>query len=159
MNKSVEALVHRFRDFALIEFVPLQDAEQLAGDGRLTSFPVHHRQDELCLGFRFDWQEHSMAYVTDTHAQPGAGYVEQIRGVDLLLHECYMPDGEPGIAEWIGHSHTTPVAQVAAEAGVGRLVLIHLNALRPHAGEPDLDRAWSIFPNTEVAFDKMEVDF
>jgi len=59
----------------------------------------------------------------------------------------------------IGHSHTTPVARVAAEARVGRLLLVHLNALRPHAGEPDLHRARDIFPSTEVAFDGMEIEF
>lgn len=39
------------------------------------------------------------------------------------------------------------------------VVLIHLNPLRPDAGEPDLDRARSIFPETEVAFDGMELEF
>ncbi len=59
----------------------------------------------------------------------------------------------------LGHSHITPVAQLAAEAQVGRLVLIHLHACRPEMGEPELDRIQSIFPRTEVAFDRMEIEF
>ncbi|MCJ7701608.1 MAG: hypothetical protein MUO62_08510 [Anaerolineales bacterium] len=49
--------------------------------------------------------------------------------------------------------------QVAAEAQVGRLVLIHLSGMRPESGEPELDRVQSIFPQTEVAFDRMEIEF
>lgn len=158
-RRDVESQVERFRDYRLIEFVPLQTAEQIPGDGKLTAFAVPSRGDEHSYGFRLDWPGHSLAYVTDIYAQPGASYVDEIRDVDLLLHECYMPDGETDLARHIGHSHTTPVVRVAAEARVGRLLLVHLNALRPHAGEPDLHRARDIFPSTEVAFDGMEIEF
>jgi ribonuclease BN (tRNA processing enzyme) len=76
-----------------------------------------------------------------------------------LLHECFCPDNEPEFARQAGHSHITPVAQLAAEAQVGRLVLIHLNPLRPEWGEPELELAHPIFPRTEIAFDRMEIDF
>mgnify|MGYP001818629765 CR=1 FL=1 len=142
----------------MIDLVPLEDTERVAGGAKLTAFPVQHREGELCFGYRLDWKGRSLAYVTDTYAQPGAGHVAQIRGVDVLLHECYLTDGEPDLARKIGHRHTTPVAQVLADAGVGRLVLVYLNALRPEAGEPDLDRARSIFPRTELAFDRMGIE-
>jgi ribonuclease Z len=141
------------------EWIPLQAAEELRGGGKLSSFSVAHGKDVRCSGFRLEWPGHSMAYVTDTYAESGASYVQELAGVDLLLHECYLPDSEVDAARWIAHSHTTPVAQVAAKAGVARLVLIHLNPLRPDACEPDLDRARSIFPVTEVAFDGMEIEF
>jgi len=157
--KDVKELVKRFRDHNLIEFIPLQTSAQIQGNGKLTAFPVQHRIDELCLGYRLDWKGRSLAYVTDAYAEPGASYVDEIRGVDLLLHECYMVDGEVDLARRIGHSHTTPVAEVAAKAGVGRLVLVHLNPLRPHAGEPELQRARELFPATEVAYDRMEIEF
>lgn len=137
----------------------MEPTERIEGDGTLTSFPLPYREGELCFGFRLDRQGRSLAYVTDTCADPGAPYVEELRGVDVLLHECYMPDDEPDLARRIGHSHITPVAQVAAEAGVGRLVLVHLNALRPEAGEPELDRGHTVFPATQVAFDRMEIEF
>jgi ribonuclease BN (tRNA processing enzyme) len=47
----------------------------------------------------------------------------------------------------------------AAEAQVGRLVLVHLSSFRPEHGEPVLDRAYPIFPRTELAFDRMEIEF
>ena len=48
---------------------------------------------------------------------------------------------------------------MAAEAQVGRLVLIHLNPLRPDWGEPELEIAQSIFARTELAVDGMEIEF
>jgi ribonuclease Z len=156
---NVQFLLQKFHDRYLIEYVPLTPAEELSPGTRLTSFPVQHRKDELCFGFRLDVPGGSLAYVTDTYGEPGAGYVENIRGVDVLLHECCVPDHDPDWARRVGHSHITPVAQLAAEAQVGRLVLVHLSSFRPEHGEPELDRAHSIFPRTEVAFDGMEIEF
>lgn len=68
-------------------------------------------------------------------------------------------DDDPEFARQVGHSHITPVAQLAAQAQVGRLILIHLSTLRPEMGEPELERAIPIFPRKEVAFDGMEIEF
>ena len=142
-----------------IEYVPLQPTVHLRDGALLHSFPVEHWGDKQCFGFRLDGPGRSLAYVTDTYGEPGASYLEQIRGVDVLLHECYMPDDEPEMARRIGHSHITPVCQLAADARIGRLILIHLNPLRPEAGEPELDRGRELFPATEIARDRMEIEF
>ncbi len=125
--------------------------------GRLTYFPLKHPGGSV--GFRLDWPRHSMAYVTDTTADPAADYVECIRGVDLLVHECYFSDAQQEWAEKTGHSWTTPVAQVAREAGVGRLVLMHLNPLVNEADPIGLDVAQAIFPETSLSADRMELTF
>lgn len=151
--------LQRYADNELIEYMPLQKVEEIAPGIRLNSFPVEHRANELCFGFRLDHPEGSLAYVTDTYGEPGAIYQEAIRGVDVLLHDCAMPDDDPEYARRLGHSHITPVAQLAAEAQVGRLILIHLHSARPDTGEPEVDRIQSIFPRTEVAFDRMEIEF
>jgi ribonuclease BN (tRNA processing enzyme) len=75
------------------------------------------------------------------------------------VSSAVITDDDPEFTRRVGHSHITPVAQLAAETQVGRLVLIHLNTLRSEAREPELDRIQSIFPNTEVAFDRMEIEF
>ena len=146
-----------FRDNKHFEFLPLKANEELPYDTRLISFPVDHTV--TCFGFRLDNPGGSLAYVTDTYGEPDASYMEKIRGVDVLLHECFFPDDESEFARRGGHSHITPVAQMAAEAQVGRLVLIHLNPLRPERGEPELELAHPIFPQTEIAFDRMEIEF
>ena len=100
-----------------------------------------------------------MAYVTDTTADPGAAYVGQIGGVDLLVHECYFADAQAQWARKVGHSHTTPVAEVARAAGVRRLVLVHVNPLSTADDPIGLDVARAIFPNTILAEDRMELEF
>ena len=72
------------------EFRPLEESFALSGGGRLTHFPLVHQGGSI--GYRLDWPGHSMAYVTDTTADPDAAYVAKIRGVDLLVHECYFSD-------------------------------------------------------------------
>ena len=129
----------------------------LAQQGRLTWFPLVHPGGSV--GFRLDWPGHSMAYVTDTSASPDAAYVERIRGVDLLLHECYFPDTQADWAKLTGHSHTTPVAEVARRAAVGRLVLTHINPLAVHDDPVGLEVARAVFPATELGADEMILEF
>jgi ribonuclease Z len=136
---------------------PLAETVPLPGDGRLTHFPLSHRGGSL--GYRLDWAGHSMAYVTDTTADTSADYVAKIHGVDLLIHECYFSDGQADWAEKTGHSHTTPVAQVARQAGVKRLVLVHLNPLSTADDPVGLDVAREIFPNTILGEDRLELAF
>jgi ribonuclease BN (tRNA processing enzyme) len=100
-----------------------------------------------------------MAYVTDTVAHPDAAYVEKLRGVDLLVHECYFTDEWQEQAELTGHSCLSRVADVAAKAGVKRLILVHINPLLQDDSELDLTAARRIFPNIEIGVDRMEVDF
>jgi len=129
----------------------------LAGDGDLSYFPLDHQGGSV--GFRLDWPDRSMAYVTDTTAAADAPYVEKIAGVDLLLHECYYGDDEADWAKQTGHSSTTPVAQVARQAGVGRLVLVHINPRRLEDDPIGLNVARAIFPKTEIGEDLMELEF
>lgn len=129
----------------------------LADGGRLTYFSLDHQGGSV--GFRLDWPDRSMAYVTDTTASPDASYVAKIAGVDLLLHECYYGDDEADWAKQTGHSSTTPVAQVARKAGVGRLVLVHINPRRLEDDPIGLEVARAIFPKTEIGEDLMELEF
>jgi ribonuclease Z len=138
------------------EWLPLQPKEELPDGGQLSYFQLEHRGG--CVGYRLDWPEHSLAYVTDTHAHLDAAYIDKIRGVDLLLHECYLPDDMAQFAREIGHSCITPVAQVAAAAGVGHLVLVHLLPF-PELGAIDVDIARAIFPSTEMGYDGLELEF
>lgn len=139
------------------EFQPLTGEVELAHGGRLRYFPLEHPGG--AIGFRLDWPGHSLAYVTDTAARPDAGYVEAIRGVDLLVHECYFPDEMAQWAEKTGHSHTTAVARLARQAEVGRLLLVHINPLATEADPIGLPAARAIFAETDLGEDRMEVEF
>lgn len=139
------------------EFRPLVQPVDLPDKGRLQFFPLVHPGG--VLGFRLDWPDHSLAYVTDTTAAVDAPYVEHLRGVNLLVHECYFADEHARLARRTGHSHITPVAQVAAAAGVGRLVLVHLNPLIDQADPVGLETARKIFRDVELAHDGARYSF
>jgi ribonuclease Z len=139
------------------DFQSLTGPVELAGGGRLTHFPLDHPGGSI--GFRLDWPGHSLAYITDTVAHEDADYVERIRGVDLLVHECYFADDLQNLATLTGHSHTTPVAMVARAAGVGRLVLVHVNPMINAQDPVGLATARSIFPSTEIGVDGDQIEF
>lgn len=139
------------------EFQPLNDVVELAGGGKLTHFPLKHPGGSL--GYRLDWTDASLAYVTDTTATADADYIESIRNVDVLLHECYFPDGWEEKAELTGHSCLTPVAEVAAAADVGLLVLVHINPLDESDDPLGVDAAREIFPAIEIGEDGTTIEF
>ncbi|MCL4263908.1 MAG: hypothetical protein KJ069_11865 [Anaerolineae bacterium] len=133
----------------------LQAQESLPGGGVLTHFWL----ENPTIGYRLDWPGHSLAYITDTIARPEAAYVTKIAGVDVLLHDCNVPDHLAALADVIGHGYLTAVAQVAARAQVKRLILIHHSTLDILNYTADLEHARQIFPLIEVGYDGMAVDF
>lgn len=125
------------------------------GGARITHFSLEHPGGSV--GYRLDWPERSLAYVTDTTAAPDAPYVEAIRGVDLLVHECNFRDEQVEWAEKTGHSYASAVGKVAAAAGVGRLVLVHFDSLASGDAPVDLGVVRREFERAELGFDGMEV--
>jgi ribonuclease Z len=138
-------------------YEPLGKSCPLPGGGMLTTFPLWHPGGST--GFRLDWPGHSMAYVTDTTASADAEYVANIRGVDLLVHEAYFAEASGELPARTGHSWLLPVAEVAAAASVGRLVLVHIDPQLPNDSYFDLAAARSIFKETEIGRDGCEILF
>jgi ribonuclease BN (tRNA processing enzyme) len=85
--------------------------------------------------------------------------VDKIHGVNLLVHECFYPDSRADLAVKYGHSCLTPALEVARAAGVGRLILTHINPLLAADYAADLSTSLKIFPRTEIGEDLMEVEF
>jgi len=139
------------------EFRPLATRVSLPSRGWLTHFPLVHPGG--AIGFRLDWPTRSMAYVTDTTAAADAPYVDAIRGVDLLVHECNFPDSLAALAGRTGHSVTSAVVDVAQKAGVGQLVLVHVDPCAEGADPLNLQHACSIFPRTILGRDLLEIEF
>lgn len=142
------------------EFVELADDGCVSFDGGLTvrhqPLPSHPGGSQ---GYRIEWADNgarkSIAYITDT-AVDGT-YHEFIRGVDVLIHECYFADD---MEEWgvrTGHSCTSQVARLAAETRVKRLILTHIDPQHPEDDPVDLKCAQSLFTNTQLAEDLLEI--
>lgn len=137
------------------EFSVLAEETVLPCGGVLRHCPLKHPGGSI--GYRIDWPEKSLAYITDTTVD--GTYHDFVRGVDLLIHECYFPDSAAEWAAKTGHSHTSMVAQLAMDAGVGRLMLVHIDPQRPDDDPIDIAVARAIFPNTEVAEDLLEINW
>lgn len=138
------------------QFCKLAQNKTLSHDCRLTYFPLEHPGGSV--GYRLDFPNFSLAYVSDTTASVDAAYVEKIGGVDLLIHECYFPDGSEEHAKLTGHSCMTPVAQVARAAEVGRLILVHMNPLIETDDPVGMEKSRAIFPQVELAYDGMSIE-
>lgn len=136
-------------------FQPLSEKVSVQGQGTLSHRALGHPGGSI--GFRIDWPGRSLAFITDTTVD--GSYTDFIDGVDLLIHECYFPDELSEVAAKTGHSSTTPVAELARKARVGRLCLIHLDPRRTDADPIGLGTARKIFRKTELAEDLMTVEF
>lgn len=139
---------------APFEWEPIAGSARLAGGAMLHSFPLVHPGGSL--GYRLDLGGKSLAYVTDTTATTSRNYIDHIRGVDLLLHECNFPNGHDELALKTGHSCLDDVARVAAEAQVKRLVLIHFDPLLKFS-QDQMKGARRIFSALEPGEDNQEL--
>jgi ribonuclease BN (tRNA processing enzyme) len=113
-----------------IQFHPLDQHPspfELACGAQIEWFPLEHPGGSI--GLRMEACGKSLAYITDTIARPEAGYVRQITGVDLMLHECYFTDEHQALAEKTGHSWLSAVTDVVRLVGAKQTALIHLNPL------------------------------
>jgi ribonuclease Z len=96
--------------------VPLQAAYQLR-----TALTEHARP---CLAMRFEDPKTGRSLVYSADTQPCPAVTDLAQGADVLIHEATTRELFPG--------HTTPrqAGEVAQQAGVRRLVLVHYSPRR-----------------------------
>jgi len=124
----------------------LQDGEDVeVGNKLVKAFDV---ADPPRLGRR-------LVYTGDT--RPCEEITMMATGADLLIHEATFGDELIERAAEDGHSTISQAAEVAAKAGVRRLILTHISG-RYGDVEPLLEAARRIFPHTLIASDLLEVE-
>lgn len=93
-------------------------------------------------------QEKKYAYTADT--APHEKYMDIIMGVDLLYHEATYTEKYLDKAVARKHSTAQQAAQVALQAGVGKLIIGHFSS-RYKVLDDLLSEAVGVFPNTVLA--------
>ncbi len=139
------------------QWQPIGPITPLQAGGQLTFFPLDHPGGSI--GFRLDFPGRSLAYVTDTTARVDAPYLDAIRGVDVLVHECYFGDGNEEWAQKTGHSCLSAVLDVARATQPKRLFLSHVDPTSEADDPVGLTALHSRFPTAEIAFDGQEIEF
>ncbi len=90
--------------------------------------------------------------------RPCESVVAASEGADLLVHDATFGEEEQDRARETGHATAIEAAQVALAARVKRLVLTHLSARYSTNAKVLLEEARSVFDETVVARDGMEID-
>jgi ribonuclease Z len=138
------------------EFIPIDGIAEIPVRGGMLRHQTLPSHPGGSRAYRIDLDNTSLAYVTDTSTD--GTYADFIRGSGTLIHECYFADGRESLAEKTGHSCLSPVARVAADAGVRQLYLSHIDPLFPDASSLNLSVARRIFEQTEIARDGLTFD-
>ncbi len=148
---------HNWADLTNLRVEPLGRQAVVAGR-TLRLRPQRH--SDTSVAYRLD---DAVVLATDTMADPQTA--EFAAGAGLLLHEAWYSRNDVAAAGgslppgYAAHSEVGEVAALAATAGVGRLVLIHLNPLRDESSYASLEAtARRAFPATEVHPDGDVVD-
>lgn len=142
-------------DMRSVRVEPAAAGENEVAGHTLRVRPQQH--SDMSVSFRLDDE---LVIATDTRVDPEA--VAFAEGAGLWLHESWYWADDPGLTGvpealrqgYAAHSEATGVAGVAAEAGVGRLILVHLNPLAGEASYlPMRDAARRVFAHTDIVED------
>ncbi|MDP6580159.1 MAG: MBL fold metallo-hydrolase [Vicinamibacterales bacterium] len=96
---------------------------------RVEAFAVPHGTWNQAFGFKLTTADRTIVISGDTG--PFDGLVDIASGADVLIHEAYGAEGlrlrDPGVQRYHGTFHTSAikVGEIAAEAGVGMVILTH----------------------------------
>ena len=115
-----------------LEFIELPDSSSpflVSGhrDYFVQWLPLKHPGGSV--GYVIEYAGKRLAYITDTTAYPDSPYIEALRDLDLLLHECNFGDEHKALAEKTGHSWQSAVERVVKKCSPKQTQLIHHNPL------------------------------
>lgn len=120
-------------------------------------FPLEHPGGSI--GMRIEAGGKRFAYVTDTTPKNDAQFIERLKDLDLLLHECYFSDKYQELSLRTGHSWLGAVTTIVEAVHPKRTLLIHVNPLAEVLAEDSGYTADHEALHMSFAEDGMVVDF
>ena len=127
------------------ENTPLLDCDEF----KIISSPVCHLIPTIGLRFEFKNNQKSLAYSCDT--EPCVAVVRLATGADFLIHEASGAS--------LGHSSSEQAGQIAAQAEVGKLYLIHYPTGEFSNGNLVSEARQHFQGEVDLAIDFMILDF
>ncbi len=122
-KRIFRTIFQTFPNFSDAPFrVTLKEVERRSfsiGHTKVTPLPMTHSDQQICLGYRLEYQGRSAVFSGDAVAS--SNLIKLCQGADLAILDCSFSSQQPGEA----HMHAEDCGRVAEEAGVKRLVLSH----------------------------------
>ena len=87
-----------------VKLCPITDTNAIELENGTIITPFHVSHTCSCLGYRLDYNSHSMSYITDTYIPDHCEYTDVVKDVNLLVHECYYQNSMQRRAASAGHS-------------------------------------------------------
>jgi len=125
---------------AAIEFRDFRPPDTLALNSGIAVRTVRLNHPNGAVGYRVDYQGHSVCYITDTEHVYGKldeGLVATIRNSDMMIYDASFTDAEFDRFCGYGHSTWEHGVRLCEAAGAKRLMLFHH---RPGRDDDDLRR-------------------
>lgn len=138
-----------------IHLSEMKSRQKIAG-ARVITAPLEHTDPSV--GIRVEAQGRAITYITDT--MPCKNALALAKGADVLIHEAYYThkDWQALAPTYRGHSSQKTAAELAASAGVKKLLLFHLNPAYNTSAIAKLAReAKQVFKNTFIPKDCMHI--
>ena len=79
------------------------------------------------VGYKFTWQDTSLAYITDTTSTVASDFWPSVKDVNLLLHECNFRGEHAEFARQTGHSDLDSVVAALKTYKVRKTLLTHVD--------------------------------
>lgn len=124
--------------FGAWRFLPTPDPTASLEGLEVTAAEISHKGGRT-MGYRVADTSGSFAYLPDHAPSRGMSSAGRslIEGVDVLLHDAQFLESERRLADDYGHATVQETIALAADAGVGSLVLFHHSPVRT---DDQLDR-------------------
>ena len=125
------------------EFAPVLENDEV----RVLASPVHHLVPNIGMRFEFAANKKVVAYSCDT--EPCQEVVRLAQGADILIHES--------TGATLGHTSAEQAGEIASQAGVGELYLVHYPVVNFNPGTLVAQAAKTFKGPVCLAEDFMEV--